>query len=188
MTQEDAQIYIDDAKEHMIKAVSHLETELSHIRAGKASPAMFDSVKFPYYGADTPISQAANISVQDAKTLTIQPWDKAALSDIERAILAANLGVTPQNDGIMIRIVIPPLTEERRKELVKKCNAEGEQARIAIRNIRRDANESVKKLQKDGLSEDIVKSCETTVQDMTNKYIAIVEKHCAEKEGELLKV
>jgi ribosome recycling factor len=158
------------------------------MRVGRANPQMFDSVVVDYYGSPTAIAQVANISVADARTLTIQPWEKNMLQPIERAIIAGNLGVTPQNDGSIIRIFLPPLTEERRKEVVKKVQAEGEHSKVAIRNIRRDAIEGVKKLQKNGLSEDIATDGEKQIQDITNKFIALVDKHLAAKEKEIMSV
>ena len=145
---------LQEAESAMQRAISHLEAELVKIRAGRANPQMFDGLVVDYYGSPTPISQIGNISVADARTLTIQPWEKNMLQPIERSIIAANIGVTPQNDEAIIRIFLPTLTEERRKELVKKVHAEGEHSRIAIRNIRRDSIENIKKLQKTGLSED----------------------------------
>jgi ribosome recycling factor len=176
------------AEDHMQKAINHLETELIKIRAGKANPQMFDGIVVDYYGSPMPINQVANISVMDARTLSIQPWEKNMLQPIERAIIGANIGVTPQNDGALIRIFMPPLTEERRKELVKKCLAEGEHSKVAIRNIRRDAIEAIKKLQKNGLSEDASKDAETSVQQITDKFIAAVDKHLASKEKEIMSV
>ena len=176
------------AEEHMQKAISHLEAELVKIRAGKANPQMIDGIMVDYYGSPMPISQVANISVMDARTLTIQPWEKNMLQPIERAIIAANIGINPQNDGSVIRLFLPPLTEERRKELVKRCNGEGEHAKVAVRNIRRENIEAIKKLQKEGLSEDICKDAEKEVQDTTDKYIALVEKHLAAKEKEIMAV
>ena len=185
---EELSLQINSVSTSMEKAIAHLESELVKMRAGRANPQMFDSVVVDYYGSPTAIAQVANISVADARTLTIQPWEKNMLQPIERAIIAANLGVTPQNDGIIIRIFLPPLTEERRKEIVKKVQAEGEHSRIAIRNIRRDAIEGVKKLQKNGLSEDIALDGEKQIQDITNKFIALIEKHLAAKEKEIMSV
>ena len=185
---EELSLQINSVSASMDKAIAHLESELVKMRAGRANPQMFDSVVVDYYGSPTAIAQVANISVADARTLTIQPWEKNMLQPIERAIIAANLGVTPQNDGIIIRIFLPPLTEERRKEIVKKVQAEGEHSRIAIRNIRRDAIEGVKKLQKNGLSEDIALDGEKQIQDITNKFIALIEKHLAAKEKEIMSV
>jgi ribosome recycling factor len=179
---------IDHAKESMSKAILHLEAELVKIRAGRANPNMFDGLVVDYYGNPTPLNQVGNISVMDARTLTIQPWEKNMLQPIERSIIAANLGVTPQNDGAIIRIFLPPLTEERRKEIVKRVQQEGEHSKVAIRNIRRDALEHVKKLKKDGLSEDVAKDTDDEVQGMTDKFIAAVDKHLASKEKEIMSV
>ncbi len=185
---EDLDLILVDAEDTMRKGINHLESELGKIRAGKASPTMLDGITVEYYGAPTPIAQVANVSVLDARTLSIQPWEKNMVSPIERAIMAANIGVTPQNDGVIIRIFMPPLTEERRKELFKKASAEGEQSKVAIRNIRRDAIEQVKKLQKDGMSEDAAKDAEKTIQDLTDKFIALVDKHLTAKEKEMMAV
>lgn len=176
------------AQEGMEKAISHLETELVKVRAGKANPNLVDGIVVDYYGTPTPINQVGNISVADARTLTIQPWEKNMLQPIERAIIAANIGINPQNDGNMIRLFLPPLTEERRRELVKRSHGEGEHSKVAIRNIRRDAMEQVKKLQKNGLSEDICKDAETNIQETTDRYIALVDKHLVAKEKEIMTV
>lgn len=185
---EEVDLIIDDAKETMQKAIAHLESELSKIRAGKATTSIVDGISVEYYGAPTAISQVANITVLDAKTVSIQPWEKNMISPIERAIMQANIGITPQSDGNQIRLFLPPLTEERRKELFKKASGEGEHSKIAIRNIRRDAIEQIKKLQKDGLSEDAAKDAEAVVQDLTDKHIVLVEKHLAAKEKEMMTV
>ncbi|WP_276500022.1 ribosome recycling factor [Terrimonas pollutisoli] len=185
---EDVSKIIAGTDEQMKKAINHLEAELLKIRAGKANPQMLDSIVVDYYGSPMPINQVANISVLDARTLTIQPWEKNMLQPIERAIINANIGVTPQNDGVIIRLFLPPLTEERRKELVKKCQAEGEHSKVAIRNIRRDAIEAIKKLQKNGLSEDAAKDSEADVQEVTDKFISQIEKHLAAKEKEIMSV
>jgi ribosome recycling factor len=177
-----------EAENGMKKAINHLEIELSKIRAGKASPSILDGVNVDYYGAPTPIGQIANVQVLDARTISIQPWEKNMLALIERAIMGANIGITPQNDGVNIRLFMPPLTEERRKEMVKKAGGEGEQSKIAIRNIRRDHIEQVKKLQKDGTSEDICKGAEDEIQSLTDKHIALVEKHLEAKEKEIMTV
>ena len=179
---------IKGASDNMTKAISHLEVELTKIRAGKASPQMLDGLTVEYYGSPTPIGQVANITAVDARTLTIQPWEKNMLAPIERSIMAANIGITPQNDGVIIKLFLPPLTEERRKEFVKKTMGEGEYAKIAIRNIRRDAMEAVKKLQKDGLSEDAVKEAEGRIQGITDKKIVEIDHHCSLKEKELMTV
>ncbi|MEO6490004.1 MAG: ribosome recycling factor, partial [Ferruginibacter sp.] len=162
---EDLNKILKDTENLMNKAINHLETELTKIRAGKASPNMLEGIMVDYYGNPTPISQVANVSALDARTISVQPWEKNMLQNIERAIIAANIGINPQNDGNSIRLFLPPLTEERRKELVKKCNSEGENGKISVRNIRRDAIEHIKKLQKDGLSEDASKDAEKDVQD-----------------------
>ena len=185
---EELELQVAHAEDGMTKAIAHLEAELVKIRAGRANPVMFDGLTVDYYGTPTPINQVGNIMVADARTITIQPWEKNMLQPIERAIIAANLGVTPQNDGVIIRIFLPPLTEERRKEIVKKVHAEGEHSRVAIRNIRRDAIEHIKKLQKQGVSEDLASDAEAEVQEMTNKHIALVEKHLAAKEKEIMTV
>jgi len=149
---------------------------------------MLDGIMVDYYGNPTPINQVANVTVLDARTISVQPWEKNMLQAIERGITMANIGINPQNDGNIIRLFLPPLTEERRKELVKRCNNEGEHAKVAVRNIRRDSIEAIKKLQKEGLSEDICKDAEKDVQDITDKYISQVEKHLAAKEKEIMAV
>lgn len=184
----DLDMLLQDTEDSMKKAINHLEAEVSKIRAGKASPVMLEGLTVEYYGNPTPVNQVANVSVMDARTLTIQPWEKNMLAPIERAILQANIGVTPQNDGNIIRISLPPLTEERRKGLVKQANGEGEHSKVAIRNLRRDAIEKIKKLQKDGLSEDAAKDAETDVQTLTDRYIALVDKHLVAKEKEIMAV
>lgn len=179
---------LSTAQDSMNKAINHLEAELAKIRAGKANPQMLDGIMVDYYGSPVPISQVGNISTLDARTLTIQPWEKNMLQPIERAIIASNIGVNPQNDGVIIRLFLPPLTEERRKELVKRSLGEGEHAKVAIRNIRRDAIESIKKQQKNGLSEDAAKDAEADVQELTNKFIAKVDKHLEAKEKEIMSI
>ncbi len=181
-------LILDELTENMQKGIQHLEAELVKIRAGKANPSMLDGISVEYYGAPTAISQVANITVLDARTISIQPWEKNMLQAIERSIMAANIGITPQSDGVQIRLFMPPLTEERRKELVKKAGGEGEHSKVAIRNIRRDAIEQVKKLQKDGLSEDAAKDAEKNIQENTDKFIALVDKHLALKEKEMMQV
>jgi ribosome recycling factor len=178
----------NEADDHMQKAIQHLESELLKIRAGRANPNMLDGIVVDYYGTPTLISQVGNIIAADARTITIQPWEKNMLQPIERAIINSNMGLTPQNDGIIIRLFLPPLTEERRKELVKRVNAEGEHSKIAIRNIRRDAIESIKKLQKDGLSEDAAKDSEKDVQGLTDKFTAQIDKHLEAKDKEIMSV
>jgi ribosome recycling factor len=185
---DDLNFILEDAQDTMQKALNHLESELVKIRAGKANPQMLEGLTVDYYGSPTALNQVGNVSVMDARTLTIQPWEKNMLQPIERAIINANLGVTPQNDGNIIRLFMPPLTEERRKEFVKRANGEGEQSKVAIRNIRREAIEQIKKLQKDGLSEDEAKDAEKNMQELTDKYISLVEKHLASKEKEIMSV
>jgi ribosome recycling factor len=172
----------------MKKAIHHLEVEISKVRAGKATPQIVDGIFVDYYGNATPLNQVANVTVSDARTLSIQPWEKQMLGPIEKAIIASNIGLNPQNDGIFIRLFLPPLTEERRKELVKRVFNEGEQAKISVRSIRRESMELVKKLQKDGLSEDIAKEAETRIQGITDKHIVLVDQHCKDKEKEIMTV
>ncbi len=185
---EDVEFLLDDAGSSMNKAINHLETELIKIRAGKATPSMLDGIYADYYGAPTPINQVANINILDARTISIQPWEKKMLQAIERSIMAANIGITPQNDGNQIRLFLPPLTEERRRELFKKASNEGEQSKVAIRSIRRDIIEQVKKLEKEGLSEDEAKDAENNVQEITDRYIILVDKHLSAKEKEMMAI
>ncbi|MBI5857656.1 MAG: ribosome recycling factor [Sphingobacteriales bacterium] len=185
---EDIASIISGAEDHMKKAIGHLEAELVKIRAGKANPQIIDGIMVDYYGSHMPVQQVSNVSVMDARTLSIQPWEKNMLQPIEKAIIAANIGINPQNDGNIIRLFLPPLTEERRKELVKKCHHEGENSKVAIRNIRRDAIEHIKRLQKQGLSEDAAKDAETNMQQVTDKFISAVDKHLAAKEKEIMAV
>lgn len=185
---EELDLIIDEAESFMKKAIAHLEVELAKIRAGKANPAMLDGITVEYYGSPTAINQVANVSALDARTISIQPWEKNMLAPIEKAIMQANIGITPQNDGVQIRLFLPPLTEERRRDLVKKAAGEGELSKVAIRNIRRDAIEHIKKLQKEGLSEDIAKDKEENVQHLTHKYISLIDKHLAAKEKEIMSV
>lgn len=180
---------IKNAEERMTKAIATLKKELASLRAGRANPSLLDKVTVDYYGTPTPVTQMANVSVPEARMITIQPWDKTQLGPIEKAILKSELGLTPTNDGSVIRLVIPPLTEERRQELVKIVKKEGEEAKVAIRNVRRDANDSFKKLQKDGeISEDEMKRYQDQVQKTTDNYIAQVDKIVQEKEKEIMEV
>lgn len=183
----DANKILSEARSHMQKAIEHLEIELGKIRAGRAHPSMLDSVHVDYYGTNTPLSQVSSITVPDARTLAIQPWEKSMLTPIEKAIMAANLGFNPQNDGAIIRINIPALTEERRKELVKKTKAEAEHGKVSIRNVRRDANEHIKKDAK-SVPEDVVKGLEDNIQKITDQFIAIVDKHLEAKEKEIMTI
>jgi ribosome recycling factor len=170
MSAEEVSLTLELAEDSMKKAISHLEIELTKIRAGKANPQMLDGIMVDYYGSPTPINQVGNISVMDARTLTIQPWEKNMLHPIERAIINSNIGINPQNDGNLIRLFLPPLTEERRRELVKRCQ------------------ESIKKAQKNGLSEDAAKDAEAGIQEITDRYIVLVDKHLASKEKEIMAV
>ena len=179
---------LDSARALMDKAISHLEAELGKIRAGKASAQMLDGIFVDYYGANTPLTSVASINTPDARTISIQPWEKQMLPVIEKAIFGSNIGLTPQNDGQTIRLNIPPLTEERRKDLVKQAKTEAENSKVSIRNIRRDANEGIKKLIKDGLAEDIAKDAENIVQNLTNSYIEKADKHLELKEKEIMTV
>ena len=169
-------------------AVLHLEKELQKIRAGKASPQMLEGVRIDYYGTMTPIDQTANISTPDARQIIVQPWDKSVIGLIEKAILAANLGFNPKNEGEILRIIVPALTEERRKDLVRKAKAEAENTKISIRNIRRVANETAKKLKKDGLPEDEVDKLEEDIQKLTDDHIIKVDKILEGKEKDILTV
>lgn len=179
---------LSEVKSQMHKAIDHFEFELSKIRAGKSSPSMVDSVMAEAYGTLTPISQLANVSTPDARTITIQPWDSSLLQPIERGIMMANIGLTPQNDGKIIRLNIPPLTEERRKELVKQTKVEAENCRVSLRSARRDGNETIKKMLKDGLPEDVAKDAEEEIQSILNEFSAKVEKHLEVKEKEIMTV
>ncbi len=179
---------LDSAKLHMEKAVDHVETELLKIRAGKASPQMLEGIMVDYYGTPTALSQVANVNTPDARTLVVQPWEKSLISAIEKAITDANIGLNPQNDGIVIRLGVPPLTEERRRDLVKRVKNEGENGKIAIRNIRKDVNERIKKLKADGVSEDDMKTGEAEVQKLTDGYIIKVDKHLEVKEKDVMTV
>ena len=177
-----------NAEDRMDKAIVSLKKELSSLRAGRAVPAVLDRVQVEYYGAMTPISQLANISTPDSRTLMIQPWDKSSMSAIEKAIMKSDLGLTPSNDGTMIRIVIPALTSERRAELVKMTRKFGEEAKVAVRNVRRDANDEIKKLEKNGISEDEARKNQEDIQKFTDKYIAEVDKVLAAKDKEIMEV
>ncbi|MFN2396869.1 MAG: ribosome recycling factor [Bacteroidales bacterium] len=187
MNEELAFLY-DEAEEKMGNAVKHLERELVKIRAGKASPQMLDSVKVDYYGTMTPISQVSSINTPDPRSIVVQPWEKNMLAPIEKAIMNANLGFNPQNDGTLVRIVVPPLTEERRKDLVKKSKSEAETGKVSIRNARREAIDAGKKLEKEGVPEDDVKKFESDMQELTNKYSQTVEKLIETKEEDIMTV
>lgn len=185
---EDIELILDVAQEQMSEAISRLENVLSKIRAGKASPNMLSAVKVDYYGAVTPLSQMANVSTPDPQTISIQPFDKSVMGDIEKAIVEANLGLNPMNNGELIMINVPALTEERRRDLVKQVKSESENCKVSVRNARQKANDEIKKLSKDGLSEDMVRDTETSVQNLTDKYIAITDKHFEEKEKDVMTI
>jgi ribosome recycling factor len=186
--QEEVDFVLEHSKERMKAAINHLEKELIHVRAGKASPAMLDGVLVDYYGSMTPLSQVANINTPDARTIVIQPWEKKMIPVIEKAILNANLGFNPDNNGEMIRINVPVLTEERRKGLVKQAQHEGEIAKVSVRTVRKEANESLKKLQKEGVAEDIVKDAEEEVQEMTNSYGVKIDNLVKAKEKDIMTI
>ena len=185
---DDVNMAIEIAQESMGDAIEHLRKELQKLRTGKASPNMVSDILVPYYGSPTPMNQVANIAKSDVKTLTIQPWEKNMLGPIEKAIFEANLGITPMNDGEMIRISIPPLTEERRKELVKKAKALGEEAKVSVRNAGRDAMDFIKKSVKKGLSEDLGKEREGRVQNATNGFTKKVDDLMVAKEKDIMTI
>jgi ribosome recycling factor len=185
---EEAKMILEDAKESMEASLAHLEKELLKIRTGKASPQMLLGVKAEFYGVLTPIEQMSNINTPDPRQITVQPWDKSTLNDIERAIINSNLGLNPQNDGELIRLAVPPLTEERRLQLVKKAKGEAEDTKIGIRNIRRSSNDMAKGLKDEGFSEDLVSNLEIDIQEMTDKYIKMVDDIFEEKEKEIITI
>ncbi|MNO52572.1 Ribosome-recycling factor [compost metagenome] len=177
-----------NAEERMDKAILSLKRDLATLRAGRATTSLLDRIQVEYYGSPTPINQLANISTPDSRTLLIQPWDKTSMSDIERAIMKSDIGLTPANDGTIIRLSIPPLTEERRTDLVKLTKKFGEEAKVAIRNIRRDANDDIKKMEKNGISEDESRGHQEDIQKTTDKFIAEVDKVLVSKEKEIMEV
>jgi ribosome recycling factor len=185
---EEVELILEDTQERMDKTIRHLDTELSKIRAGRANIHMLDGLMVNYYGTPTALTQIANVNSPDPRTLAIQPWEKNMIDPIEKSIMAANLGMTPMNNGEIIRINIPMLTEDRRRELVKKVKTEGETARVGVRNNRRDANEQLKKLIKEGLSEDAEKDAEKLVQEMTDKYIRVVDDRLVTKEKDIMTI
>ena len=185
---EDVQLVYDMAKEHMEKAVEHLDNELMRIRAGKANVHILDGVLVDYYGAPTPLNQVSNISTPDAKTIAIQPWEKTMIDVIEKALMQSNVGITPTNNGEVIRLIVPQLTEERRRDLVKQVKSEGENARVSIRNSRREANDEYKQMQKDGLSEDETKTAEDHIQKLTDEFTEKVEKMVEAKEEDIMTI
>ncbi|MES2377197.1 MAG: ribosome recycling factor [Bacteroidota bacterium] len=179
---------VTDAKAAMERAIEHADGELNKIRAGKASPSMLDDVYVDYYGTATPLSQVGTVNTPDARTIVVQPWEKSLLGAIEKAIMEANLGVNPQNDGVIIRINVPPLTEERRRDLAKKAKGEAENGKIAIRNVRKDANEKIRKLKADGVSEDEMKTGEAEIQKLTDAYIVKIDQLSEAKEKDIMTV
>lgn len=181
-------MYLEEAGEHMERAMAHLHHELAKITTGKASPAIVSELLVSYYGSMTPMSQVSNISAADARTLVIQPWEKSTLASIEKAIFEANIGVTPMNDGQVVRLTFPPLTEERRRDLVKRAKHLGEEAKVSLRNSRRDAMEHIKKAVKNGFPEDSGKRKEEEIQELTNKYSSKVDQVLDVKEKEILTV
>lgn len=185
---EEINFYLDHAKEMMDKAVAHTQSSLSKIRAGKAMPNMLDGIEVSYYGNLTPLSQVASVTTPDARSLVIKPWEKGMIPEIEKAIMNSDLGLNPQNDGDIVRLNIPPLTGERRALLVKQAKGEVESGKVSIRNVRKDVNESLRKLLKEGASEDEVKSAEDTVQKLTDKHSAKLDELLALKEKDILTV
>ncbi len=185
---EEIQLYLDEAQDMMEKTISHVSHEFTKIRAGKATPTMLEGIMVKYYGNPTPINQVATINTPDARTLMIKPWERNMLSEIERAIINSDLGLNPQNDGEVVRLNIPPLTEERRKNLVKQAKGEAEHGKVSIRNIRKDSNESIKKLLKENVSEDEVKAGEDKVQELTDKYVAKIDELLEKKEKEIMTI
>jgi ribosome recycling factor len=185
---EDVQLIFDMTKERMEKAIEHLDNELVRIRAGKANVHILDGIVVDYYGTPTPLNQVSNISTPDAKTIMIQPWEKTMIDPIEKALMTSNVGITPVNNGEVIRLVIPQLTEERRRDLVKRVKTEGENARVSVRNSRRDANDEYKQMQKDGLSEDEAKIAEDQIQKLTDEFTEKVEKIIEAKEEDIMTI
>jgi ribosome recycling factor len=185
---EEIEFILDEAKESMNGSIAHLEKAFLNIRAGKASPQMLGSVFVDYYGSQTPLAQVANMNVPDARTITIQPFEKSMLQPIEKAIMVANIGFNPMNNGDVIIISVPPLTEERRRDLAKQAKTEAEDAKIGVRNCRKDANTDIKKLEKEGTSEDACKSAEDDIQNLTNAFIKKIDELLVAKEAEIMKV
>ncbi len=183
----DANKLLSESKAHMQKAIDHLEVELTKIRAGRANPSMLDGIHVDYYGTNTPLAQVASVTTPDARSLAIQPWEKSMIRPIEKAILDSNLGFTPQNDGTVVRINIPALTEERRKDLVKKTKAEAEHSKVGIRTVRKEANDLIKRESKT-VPEDVAKGLEDQIQKMTDQFIAMVDKHLEAKEKEIMTI
>jgi len=185
---EEVQMVYEMAKENMEKAIEHLDNELMRIRAGKANVHILDGVMVDYYGTPTPLNQVSNISTPDAKTIMIQPWEKSMIETIEKALMVSNVGITPGNNGEVIRLIIPQLTEERRIDLVKQVKNEGENARVSVRNARREANDEYKSMQKDGLSEDETKTAEDNIQKLTDEFTDQVEKIVEAKDQDIMTI
>ena len=185
---EEVQMVYDMTKERMEKTLEHLDSELMRIRAGKANVHILDGVMVDYYGTPTPLNQVSNISTPDAKTIMIQPWEKSMIDPLEKALMVSNVGITPSNNGEVIRLIIPQLTEERRRNLVKQVKNEGENARVSVRNARREANEEYKNMQKDGLSEDETKGAEDNIQKLTDEFNEKVEKIVEAKEEDIMTI
>jgi ribosome recycling factor len=185
---EDIHHTLSDAQAHMEKAIEHLNHEMVKLRTGKASPVMLQDIVVEYYGSPTPLQQVANVQVADARTLIIQPWERNMLAPIERAIINANLGITPANDGEVVRLVIPPLTEERRKDLVKKLKHAGEESKVGVRNARHKALDHIRKAVKDGYPEDMAKRAEHDLQELVNRYVKRIDEMVAAKEKEIMTV
>ncbi len=185
---EEVQLVFEMTKERMGNSLEHLDNELVRIRAGKANVHILDGVMVDYYGTETPLNQVSNISTPDAKTILVQPWEKTMIDPIEKALMNSNVGITPSNNGDAIRLSIPPLTEERRKDLFKQVKNEGEHARVSLRNSRRDANDEYKQMQKDGLSEDETKTAEDQIQKLTDEFTEKVEKIVEAKESEIMTI
>ncbi len=189
MLDENMDLILDDAREHMEKTMEHLRAELNTIRAGRATPAMLEGIRVEYYGTRTPLTQMASVNAPQPDLLVVQPWDRSALAEIEKAIMAANLGLNPNNDGSLIRIPVPPPSEERRRDLAKSARARGEEAKIAIRNIRRHAKDQIKSTQEEmGLSEDLRYAAEDELQKLTDEYIAKIDRLLDRKEEEIMEV
>jgi ribosome recycling factor len=185
---EESEFLLQETEDQMNKSIQFLEKELHKLRTGKATPQMLEGIRINYYGVQTPLEQAANITTPDARQIIIQPWDKSIIQDIDKAIMAANLGLNPKNEGEVLRILVPPLTEERRRDLVKKAKVEAENAKIAIRNIRRSSNDMAKDLEKEGIAEDEVKKLQEDIQKLTSRYIETVDKIVTQKEKDIMTV
>ena len=186
--EDELELYQNAAEEQMQNSVAHLDDTLQHIRAGKANPRILDPIKIDYYGAMSPLANCATITTPDARTIAIQPWEKKIIGDIERAIINSNIGLAPNNNGETIRLILPPLTEERRQQLAKQCKGEAENAKVSIRNARRDAIELLKKQVKDGMPEDVEKDAEADAQKLHDKYIKQIDEVYAKKEKEIMTV